>query len=145
MYRAIVINVQAMYRCRPYRIIQDHSIVLLAERRASWEYFFALSCTAGFEFLTAVVKRSVFWDITPCSPLKFNWRFERTCRLCLPPLLATRFSLVSCLSYSLTLIMEAICSSEASVDLQRTPRRYIPEDRTLYDSKIILNQYTILL
>jgi hypothetical protein len=37
--------------------------------------------------------------------------------------------LVSCLAYS-TLKMEAICSSETSIDFQRTTRRYIPEDRT---------------
>jgi hypothetical protein len=30
-----------------------------------------------------------------------------------------------------TLKMEAICSSETSVDSQRTTRRYIPEDSTL--------------
>jgi hypothetical protein len=39
--------------------------------------------------------------------------------------------LVSCLAYSATLKIEAICSSERSVDFQRTARRYIPEDRTL--------------
>jgi hypothetical protein len=27
--------------------------------------------------------------------------------------------------------MEAVCSTETSVDFQRTTRRYIPEDRTL--------------
>jgi hypothetical protein len=38
----------------------------------------------GFEVLTAVVKKStIFWDITPCSPLKFNRRFGGTHRLCL--------------------------------------------------------------
>jgi hypothetical protein len=31
-----------------------------------------------------------------------------------------------------TLKMEAICSSESSVDFQRTTRRYIPEDSTLH-------------
>jgi hypothetical protein len=31
----------------------------------------------GFEVLTAVVMKStIFWDITPCSPLKVNWRFR---------------------------------------------------------------------
>jgi hypothetical protein len=31
----------------------------------------------GFEVLTAVVMKStVFWDITPCSPLKVNRRFR---------------------------------------------------------------------
>jgi hypothetical protein len=36
------------------------------------------------------------------------------------------------LTYSSTLKMEATCSSETSVDYQRTTRSYIPEDRTLY-------------
>jgi hypothetical protein len=35
-----------------------------------------------FEILKAVVmKSSIFWDITPCSPLKTNRRFRGTCRL----------------------------------------------------------------
>jgi hypothetical protein len=35
-----------------------------------------------FEVLTAVVVRgSVFWDMTPCTPLKVNRRFGGTCRL----------------------------------------------------------------
>jgi hypothetical protein len=46
-------------------------------------------------------------------------------------LLATCFTLVSYLAYYSTLKMEAICSSEASVEFQRITRRYIPEDRTL--------------
>jgi hypothetical protein len=41
------------------------------------------------------------------------------------------FTLVSCLSYSSTLKMEATCYSEKSVDIQQTTRRYIPEDRIL--------------
>jgi hypothetical protein len=36
---------------------------------------------------------------------------------------------VSCLAYSSALNMQATCSSETSVDFQRTIRRYIPEDR----------------
>jgi hypothetical protein len=39
------------------------------------------------------------------------------------------FSLVSCLAYSSTLMMEAACSSETSVDFQWTTQCYIPEDR----------------
>jgi hypothetical protein len=31
--------------------------------------------------------------------------------------------------------MEAICSSEMSVDIQRTTRRYIPEDGTLHNHR----------
>jgi hypothetical protein len=47
--------------------------------------------------------------------------------------MAAIFTLVSCLAYSLTLKMEAMCSSEMSVDLQWTTRHYIPEDRTLHN------------
>jgi hypothetical protein len=47
-------------------------------------------------------------------------------------LLAIWTKLVSCLAYSSTLKMEATCSSETSVDFQRTTRRYIPEVRTLF-------------
>jgi hypothetical protein len=33
----------------------------------------------AFEVLTAVfMKSSIFWDITPCSPLEVNRRFEGT-------------------------------------------------------------------
>jgi hypothetical protein len=42
-------------------------------------------------------------------------------------------SLFYCLVYSSTLKMEAIYSSETSVDSQRTEGRYIPEDRTLHN------------
>jgi hypothetical protein len=38
-------------------------------------------------------------------------------------------SLVCCLVYSSILKMDATCSSEASVEIQRTTRRYIPEDK----------------
>jgi hypothetical protein len=43
--------------------------------------------------------------------------------------------LVSWVAYSSTLKMEAICSSETSVDTQRTTRRYISEDSTLHDHR----------
>jgi hypothetical protein len=69
------------------------------------------------------MKSSIFWDITPCSPLKVNRRFGGT-ELCLPP----TFTLVSCSVYSSTLMMEAMCSSETSVDIQRTTRNYVPVD-----------------
>jgi hypothetical protein len=62
----------------------------------------------GFEVLPPVVMKStVFCDIMPCSLLKFKRRFGGKCK------------------------MEAICSSETSVDCQRTSQRYIPEDRSL--------------
>lgn len=40
------------------------------------------------------------------------------------------YTLVSCLTYSSTLKM-VISSSETSIGVQRTTRRYMPEDRTL--------------
>jgi hypothetical protein len=40
--------------------------------------------------------------------------------------------------------MEAIRSSEMSVDFQRTTRRYIPEDRTLYRCCENFKSYTFL-
>jgi hypothetical protein len=53
----------------------------------------------GFEVSTAVVKKScIFWDITPCHPLKANRCFGGTHHL---------------------LKMEAICSSETSTDFHR--------------------------
>jgi hypothetical protein len=45
--------------------------------------------------------------------------------------IAAYFMLVSCLAYYSTLKMEAICSSETYVDLNRTTRRFILDDRTL--------------
>jgi hypothetical protein len=38
-------------------------------------------------------------------------------------------------AYSSTLKMEEKCSSETSVDTQRTTRRYIPEDDTLHNHR----------
>jgi hypothetical protein len=76
------------------------------------------------------MKSCVLWDITPCSPLKVNRRLGVTCRLHIQALLATCFTLVSCLACSSTLKMEATCFSETSVELQRTAQRHIPEDIT---------------
>jgi hypothetical protein len=38
--------------------------------------------SVGFEVVAAVVKKNcVFWDITPCSPLKVIQHFGGTCQL----------------------------------------------------------------
>jgi hypothetical protein len=50
-------------------------------------------------------------------------------------LLALCFTLLSCMAYSPIQKMEATCSSETSVNLQRSTRRYIPEDRTLHNHR----------
>jgi hypothetical protein len=101
----------------------------------------------GFDVLTAVVMKStIFLDITPCSPLKVNRRFAGTYRLHLQGRGISRernqherrwqaepaSTLISCSAYSSTLKMEAICSSETSVDFQQTTRRYFPKDSTLH-------------
>jgi hypothetical protein len=81
----------------------------------------------GIEVLTAMImKSSIFRDIS----------------LCLPP----DFTLVSCLAYFSTLKLEATCSSETSVDFQRTKGRYIPEDtilRVADSSKLLFFTFTI--
>jgi hypothetical protein len=71
--------------------------------------------------LTVVVmKCSVFWDITTCSPLKVNHALEE------------HVSSISGSVYSFNL-MQVTCSSETSVDFQRTMRHDIPEERTQYE------------
>jgi hypothetical protein len=53
--------------------------------------------------------------------LPFELTSKSYITLCSPQL---AFTLVSCSAYSSTQKMEAICSSEMSVDFQRTTRRY---------------------
>jgi hypothetical protein len=77
-----------------------------------------------------VMKSMNFWDIMPCSLLRVNRRFGGTYRLL--ALLATCFHAGFLLNFFFTLKMEAMCSSETSVDSRRTTQRYIPEDGTLY-------------
>jgi hypothetical protein len=43
----------------------------------------------------------------------------------------TFLDVASCLVYSSTVKVEAICSFETSINFQRTAQRYIPEDRTI--------------
>jgi hypothetical protein len=53
-----------------------------------------------------------------------------------PTQFVTCLTLTSCSAY-LTLKLETICSSETSVDLQRTKWRYIPRDSTLLVSWLV--------
>jgi hypothetical protein len=81
----------------------------------------------------------------PCSPLKVNRRFRGTFCLHLQDQRKSQARsqhevgskqscmLVSYLAYSSTVKTEATCSSETSVDFQRTIWRYIVEDRTLHN------------
>jgi hypothetical protein len=100
------------------------------------------------------MKSTIFWDITPCSPFSVNRRFRGTYRLHLQGLKnkmskkpawkqvtsKKQFSrrLLADLNFS-TMKMEAICYSETSV--QRTTRRYIPEDDTLRSCLDLQTEY----
>jgi hypothetical protein len=78
------------------------------------------------------MKSSIFWDIKPCKLVKFNPILEKhmTSIFMAEALLAVCFMLLSCLAYSLTLKMVAICSPETFVDFHQTTLNYILEDRT---------------
>lgn len=103
----------------------------------------AWSC-AGLE-PTIPVKCWDFWDINPYNPLKVNQRFGGTRRLRLRRRRLCQAKneyeasikwVVSCLDYSVTLMMEAICSTAKSANFQRTKRRYIPEDKNLHNHSL---------
>jgi hypothetical protein len=99
------------------------------------------------------MKSIIFWDITPGSPLNVNSRFGGTYRLHLQGR-RNKFSkklaggnLLACWFFaeliSSIVKMEAICSTETSVDTQRTTRRHIPEDDTLHNHRCAnLKSYT---
>jgi hypothetical protein len=98
----------------------------------------------GFE-PTILVTSSVFWNIRPYSPLKVNQRFRGTFRLCLQDRIIRQAKneceagskiMVSCLAYFSALKMEATCTSETSVNFQRTTRLCIPDGRTLHNHRL---------
>jgi hypothetical protein len=77
----------------------------------------------------AVVNSFIFWNITPCSPLKIKPSFGGTCRLYLQ---GRRINQArnQCEAGGRWL-MPATYSSETSVDIQRTTHRYNPAARSL--------------
>jgi hypothetical protein len=78
-------------------------------------------CVVGCRIISMKSCISSDTRISPSSTVKSSRCFE-----------GISFMLVSCLAYSSTLNMEAICSSENSVNFQRTTWHYISEDRTLH-------------
>jgi hypothetical protein len=77
-----------------------------------------------------IVKSPVFWHTTACSSVKVNRRFAGTLPVSSrskskPSKETTCFMLVSCLLYVSTQNMDAIFSSESSVDFHRS-LRYVP-------------------
>jgi hypothetical protein len=89
------------------------------------------------------MKSIIFWDMTLYSPLSFNRRFGGTYRLHLQgrrnrfskPATCHLFARWFAERISSTLKMEAISSSETSVETQQTTRRHIPEDDTLQNHR----------
>jgi hypothetical protein len=90
-----------------------------------------------------VMKSIIFWGMMPCSLLSMKRRFGGTYRLHLQGRRhnfsknqeASRWQefcllVLGKIIFS-TLKMEAICSSETSLDTQQTTRRHTPEDDTL--------------
>jgi hypothetical protein len=85
----------------------------------------------GYEILAAVViKSSVFWVITPCSPPKINQCFRGTCRLHLQWWRRSQLRKQHEARSSSSVLKTQVTCSETSVDLQRTTRHSIPEYRT---------------
>jgi hypothetical protein len=85
-------------------------------------------CFRRIEVYTAVPLK----DKAPCSPLELKQRFGGTCRLSVQ-LRRISSILISCLTYSLTMNIEAICSSKTSFYFQQNTRRYIPVHRSLHE------------
>jgi hypothetical protein len=65
------------------------------------------------------MKFRVFWDVVPCSHVEDDGRFR-----------GAYWALIS-------LIMEAVCTSETSVTFSVSMRRYIPEDSKLHTSNSV--------
>jgi hypothetical protein len=84
----------------------------------------------NFGTLTAM-KGTSFGAVTLCSSVEVYRRFGGPYHLRLQGRRGGG-KLVSCLAYSPTPKMEAIHSSETSVDFYHTTRCYVPEDSTLH-------------
>jgi hypothetical protein len=98
-----------------------------------WQFLMWLSWTAFTVILpcTSGMKRSVFWNITACSPLVVNRRFWRNISTRSKTSEARKRHGTERKQRLMILKMEATCSSETSVDFHRTTLSYIPEERTL--------------
>jgi hypothetical protein len=80
-----------------------------------WHCFLNLTSPVRFQVLAAAsMKMAVFWVVAPCSLVEDYRRFRGVCCLLL-----------------IALMMEAVSTSEMSVNFYQTIRRYNPEDSHL--------------
>jgi hypothetical protein len=111
--------------CRPNRVLSNmHTTVLTEKQCRSYRSPFLLE-----QYRLLCVVGSDVSDEYIASFLSFHEYAKEECNMkrigshiCI--------MLVSCLSYSSNLKTEELCSSETSLDLQRTTRRYIHQDAT---------------
>jgi hypothetical protein len=80
-----------------------------------YEYNFYILKKSEFGKKLVYFKFRIFWDIAPCVTLKL-----------------TNFSEVRTASIIIVLMMEAVHTSETSVNFNMTTWRYIPEDSKLH-------------
>jgi hypothetical protein len=96
----------------------------------------------GFQVLMVVtMKSTVVWDVLLYSPVQVHW----CCRgmHCIHPSrapLATCFLLVTCMVYSSTVKMEAVCSSQTSLNFYQILLCHFPEDSILHMQKLFVIQ-----
>jgi hypothetical protein len=89
-------------------------------------------CHVRFEVFTAVtMKNGVFWVVTPCGSCK-NRRFGGVTTQKTPFFCIYAVYLFASWSYSCTLNMEAVSSTETRVTLYQNEQRHFPESNVIY-------------
>jgi hypothetical protein len=85
--------------------------------------FLQSDCSLDLRFSRRWPKSNVFWYVTPCGLAEVYLRFRGTSHR--QGGMSLYFLLVSCIAYSSTLKMEAVCSTV--VNFYPTTRRHIPD------------------